>query len=174
MKQKCIAGPYAHAAQSTADPKQSDIDACEARFATKFTKLDLRGGCLTTGDAAAIEQKVDSFIADLVAELDSGNPSLCQANKIKTAAGIAKCLLTLEAKEAASGLPKDQTKVDRCRDKLAARFAALELGPTCDTSGDAGAIGAKVDAFVADVDAELPWVTTTTTAPESTTTTTVP
>jgi hypothetical protein len=162
-KQKCIATVYAHAAQSSAAPKQADIDECEAKFAGYFAKLDLKGGCITSGDAGAIEGKVDAFVADLVTELDAGNPSLCQANKIKSAAKKASCLLALEAREAYKGFPKDPVKEQRCRDKFTARFAALELRPGCDTTGDAAAIEDKVDAFVADVDGEIPGSTTTTT-----------
>jgi hypothetical protein len=170
-KQSCITMAYAHAAQSSADPKQEDIAECELKFATAFARLEARSGCVTSGDAAAIEGKVDAFVADLVTELDLGNPSRCQANKMKAAARKAKCLLYLDAREATQGLPAAPIRIQRCRDRLPRQFAAFELGPGCDTTGDADAIEAKVDAFVADVDTELPWATTTTTEPTTTTTT---
>ncbi len=153
-KQRCLAREYAHAAQSSAPPQQSEIDTCEAKFSGTFAKVE---GCLTTGDAAAIEAKVDAFVADLVTELDSGNPSRCQALKIKATANHAKCLLRVEAREAASGVPQDPLRAQKCQLKFDAAFANLEAGPECDTTGDAAAIDAKVDAFVADVDNELPF-----------------
>jgi hypothetical protein len=164
-KTTCLSNQYAHAAQSNADPKQDNIDTCKAKFAALFAKLDLKGGCPTTGDAAAIETKVDAFVADLVTELDSGNPNLCQAYKITASAKKAKCLLIIKAKEAAYGVPVDPLKAQRCRDKFAAKFAGLELKYNCDTTGDAAAIEAKVDAYVEDVATEIPATTTTTTLP---------
>ena len=167
-KGACIAKEYAHAAQSNAAPQQGDIDACVAKFEATFAKLDLKGDCPTTADAPAIEAKVDGFVADLVTELDSGNPSLCQAYKMRAAAKKAKCLLYVEAKEAQYGAAVDPLKFQACRDKFAARFAGLEVKDNCDTTGDAAVIEAKVDAFVTDVEGEIPATTTTTTAEATT------
>ena len=154
-KPKCLAAEYAHAAQSSSPPQQSDIEECEAKFAIRFEKIELKGGCLTTGDAAAIESKVDAFVADLVAELDNGNNSRCQGLKILAAAVQARCLLLLDAREASRAEPIDPERVAKCQHKFDAVWADLEAAPGCETTGDAGAIDAKVDAFVADVDGEL-------------------
>ena len=42
----------------------------EGHFASAWAKLESSSGCLTVGDAAAIEAKIDSFVADIVASLD--------------------------------------------------------------------------------------------------------
>lgn len=41
----------------------------ETKFLAAFTSAEARGGCLTTGDAAAIEAVVDACVADAVAAL---------------------------------------------------------------------------------------------------------
>src|SRR5207249_680357 len=41
----------------------------EARFATRWQKIEAKGGCATVGDSATIEQRVDNFVTDVVAEL---------------------------------------------------------------------------------------------------------
>ena len=154
-KPKCLAAEYAQAAQSSAPPRQSEIDECEAKFEIGFQKSELKGNCLTTGDAGAIESKVDAFVADLVAELDNGNNSRCQGLKIRAAAAQARCLLILEAREARRGEPVDPLRVAKCQHKFDVTWADLEAGPGCETTGDAGTIDGKVDAFVSDVDGEL-------------------
>src|SRR5262245_29890084 len=42
---------------------------CESRFSATFARNEANGGCTTTGDAAAIEAKVDNFIVDLNIDL---------------------------------------------------------------------------------------------------------
>jgi hypothetical protein len=80
----------------------------------------------------------------------------CAGAKIKAVGKKAKCLLGLEAKEAAKGVAPDPAKVQKCQDKLVSAFTKAEAKGGCTTTGDAAAIEAKVDAFVADVADELP------------------
>ena len=42
----------------------------EAQYAYQFARLEANGGCLTTGDDAALEAKIDAFVADMIAALD--------------------------------------------------------------------------------------------------------
>jgi len=49
------------------------IAKAQSKFTKGFTVAEGKGGCLTTGDAAAIEDKVDAFAADVIEEL--GSPS---------------------------------------------------------------------------------------------------
>ena len=44
------------------------ISKTESKFTKGFAKAEAKGGCLTTGDAGAIEAKVDAFVADVVAD----------------------------------------------------------------------------------------------------------
>jgi hypothetical protein len=48
---------------------------CQTKLGTAYSKLEGKGDCGTTGDATAIEAKVDAFVLDLVDELDLGSSS---------------------------------------------------------------------------------------------------
>jgi hypothetical protein len=54
-------------------------DAClaktEAKFVSAWTRIESRGGCATTNDAADVEAKVDDFVDDLVAALPPSTTS---------------------------------------------------------------------------------------------------
>jgi cysteine-rich repeat protein len=64
-KTKCSA----KAAKSGAGVDPLCMQKCEQRFATAFTKAESKGGCTTTGDAPAIEAKVDAFVSDVEDDL---------------------------------------------------------------------------------------------------------
>jgi hypothetical protein len=141
---------------STIDPAK--VAKCEATFSKSFAKSEAKGGCFTTGDAAVIESKVDAFVADLATELDVGtgtNPNACEGSKIKAASKKANCKAQLEAKQASKGGTIDPAKVAKCEATFSKAFAKAEAKGGCNTTADAAAIEAKVDAYVADVDAEL-------------------
>jgi hypothetical protein len=138
----------------TIDPAK--VAKCEAKLSSAFAKQEAKGGCTTTGDAAAIEAKVDAFVADIDTDLEVGTlPNKCQGEKIKAAGKKAECKLGLESKQASKGGTIDPAKVAKCEAKLSSAFAKQEAGGACNTTGDAAAIEAKVDAFVADVDDEI-------------------
>lgn len=42
----------------------------ESQYAYAFAKLEANGGCLTHGDSAALEAKINSFVADIITSLD--------------------------------------------------------------------------------------------------------
>jgi hypothetical protein len=46
------------------------IAKCKQQFVAAFTKIEASGTCVTSGDATAIEAKIDSFVDDVVAELN--------------------------------------------------------------------------------------------------------
>src|SRR5439155_16911677 len=96
-------------------------------------------------------------------------PNKCQGAKIKDAGKKASCLAGLQAKVVGSGATLDPAKVAKCDAKVGAAYAKLEAKGPCNTSGDAGAIEAKVDAFVADLVSEESATTTTSTTASSTT-----
>jgi hypothetical protein len=141
----------------TLDPAR--MAKCEATFSTSFAKSEAKGGCTTTGDAAVIEAKVDAFVLDLDMELDvltGTNPNKCEGTKLKAAAQKASCKCSLEAKQAATGGIIDPAKVAKCEATFSKSFAKSEAKGGCNTTADAAAIEGKVDAFVTDVDTELP------------------
>src|SRR5919201_2664848 len=89
------------AAGGTIDP--AAIAKCEAKLSAAYAKQQLGTTCVTTGDAAAIESKVDAFVADLANELDVNtgtNPNKCEGEKIKASGKKALCKLALVAKQA--------------------------------------------------------------------------
>jgi hypothetical protein len=135
-----------------ADPAK--IQKCKDALTTAFTKLEAKGNCLTTGDAASIEAGIDGYTADVDAALNPGAPTSsnkCQALKIKAASTKTTCLLGLKAKAAATGNvlePLDPNNFAKCVEKFSTAFSKLETKGGCVTSGDAGAIESKIDAFV--------------------------
>jgi hypothetical protein len=148
---------------------------CEATFSKSFAKSEAKGACATTGDAVAIETKVDAFVIDLDSELNvptGTDPNRCESDKIKAAAKKTVCKCALESKQAARGGTIDPAKVAKCEATFSKSFAKAESKGACNTTGDAAAIEGKVDAFVADVDAELPPEPTTSTTASTTTSTT--
>ncbi len=148
----------------TADPAR--VQKCKDQLGGTFAHAEARGGCLTPGDAAAIENKVDAFVDDVFMALDVGTPNGCQSAKIQAAGRKASCLLGLRAKEA-TGAGLDPGKVQACKDRLsgpAGTFAREEAGGSCATTGDASTIEDKVDAFVDNVVGEEPTVATCATA----------
>lgn len=78
----------------------------------------------------------------------SSKKKICVANK---AAGLLKC----HEKAEKTGSPVDSSCTQKVVDKFTACFAKLETKGGCLTTGDTGAIEAKVDAFVVDVVTEV-------------------
>jgi len=138
-----------------------------------FGKLELKndGPCLTFGDLDAEEAKVEAFVADVVLELyDSSPPNKCSAGKLKCVRKKTACILTVHSKAQKLGLPLDPAELQKCYDKfdggtkgpdagcfakLEAKQDPLEFETVCPSVADAATQEAKVDAFVADVLAEL-------------------
>ncbi len=139
--------------------------------------------CPTLDDTAALEAKVDAFVADAQEELDPGsvielNP--CTAAKLKCVRKKNKCKLNVYAKAFKKGLPPDAVKLQKCEDKFDGAAdpakgcfekAEAKVPFTCVTVDDTAAFEAKVDAEVNDVLAELnPAFPTPTPTPTVTTT----
>jgi len=156
----CQAALEAKEAQSGAAVDPEKIAKCQANLAKAFGKSEQKGGCLTPGDAAGIEGKVGAFVLDLQTALDVAtgtNPNKCEGAKIKAAAKKLACKCALEAKQAQKGGAIDLVKFTKCETAFDASFTKSEEKGGCNTTGDTAAIEAKVDAFLADLDASLPW-----------------
>jgi hypothetical protein len=172
---KCLLSLEGREAKTGTAPDSVKVQQCKDRLSSTFSTNETNGGCLTTGDADAIEDKVDAFVADVDVELYSGGVDACASAKLKAAGKLAACLLGLEAKAAANGTSPDGFKIAKCSEKLSTAFTKAETRGGCNTTGDAGNINGKVDAFVVDADAELSGSSpTTSTTATSTTTTTSP
>ena len=53
------------------------LSKAEDKFDASFAKSDDKGGCVTTGDAAAIEAEIDATLANLLAALPAAAPTTC-------------------------------------------------------------------------------------------------
>jgi hypothetical protein len=145
---------------SSAVKKGDPVDAAcltkaETKFNASFAKAEAKPPCLTTGDGAAIEAKIDAFIADLAGTLGGPGPSACSSAKYKEAGKKAYGKLGCHRKAAQKGVPVDPACLAKAETKYNAGFAKAEAKGDCVTTGDAAAIEAKVDAFIDDVLAEL-------------------
>src|ERR1051326_1121322 len=97
----------------TGDPLK--IQKCKDKESSTFAKAELKPPCVTSGDAAAIEAKVDAFVDDVVGEIagtTSDTPPLsgCDAAEIAAAGKKAKCLLGLESGALKKGIAPDPLK----------------------------------------------------------------
>jgi len=154
-KAACLLKIYAGVETKGGVPDPLKVQKCKDKLTSDFSKNETKG-CGTASDAAAIEAKVDAFVADINSSLLVKAPNKCQAAKLKSASKKATCLTGLESKYASSGIAPDPTKVQKCKDKLTGDFTKNEAkAPGCVISGDAAAIENKVDAFADDVALEL-------------------
>jgi hypothetical protein len=135
-------------------PEPAKLARCGSKHADGFAKAERKADCLTTADAGALGARIDDFVLALDGSLSIGTPAACPAKKLGAASRSAACLLRRKAKEAAKDAAPDPAKEAACRAKLAAAFARAERKP-CGTTGDAAAVQAAVDEFVAGVDTEL-------------------
>jgi len=158
---------------------------CEAKVIAKFDggtkgiasgcigKLDVKndGPCITLGDTASLEAKIDAYVTDVLSELEPTPPSgvnKCLAGKTKCVSKKTEGLLKCRGK-----CQKDPFKCGgvqtACEAKVIAKFdggtkgiasgciGKLDVkndGP-CETFGDTAPLEAKADAFVTDVLTEL-------------------
>ena len=137
-----------------------------------FARLEAEndGTCITFGDFAAHEAKVDAFVLDVVQELDPGYPvpllNTCSAGKkkcvLKRTVGWLKCEERCDkdwpnqcGNVQIMCRSKVMVKYNGGNDPAAGCFAKLESKGGCITTGDSGALEAKLDSFIADVRSEL-------------------
>lgn len=159
-KAKCLAVLEAGEAASNEPADPGKVEKCSDKFSAAFAKAEGQGGCSTTGDAAAIEAKVDAFVGSLAAALDVSDPpepNACEEAKLRAAAKKTDCKLKLKAGRAANPrFPPNPFRMPKCHDRFNATFAKLEEDGGCNTLGDAEDIEALVDAFVDDIDQLAP------------------
>jgi hypothetical protein len=125
------------------------------KFSTAFGKAEGVGDCLTLADEAAIEAIVDAFVDDAATELRPITPTTCSTRKLDAAGDKtgdkAKCYETAVH----FGVPVDPGCLTLAESKFSTAWATAESKPDCLTLGDEAVIEAKVDAFIADLVAEL-------------------
>ncbi len=75
-KAACIAALQAKFVGKGTPIDPTKLAKCNAKVTDAYAKLEAKGGCNTTNDAATIEGQVDTFVDGLVSALDVG-PSNC-------------------------------------------------------------------------------------------------
>ena len=144
----CLLGLEAKAAVTAGQKDEAKVVACRQKMAAAFANADKGRDCHGTNDQT--EAEVDAFIATVQAEIGSpsGSASKCDAKRLKAVGKEAQCVLASTAKLSAKGEPTDPTKIDKCKDKLAAAFEST--GGNC-SSGGPGTPGgpAQIDAEIA-------------------------
>ncbi len=141
---------------TTADP--DCLANAQAKLDSGFARAESAGGCLTTGDDAAVSAQIDQLVSDVVAALPFGaDPAsrACAGTKRKAAGkkmkGLAKCVAT--------GAKSDQAADPGCTATVEQKFdgiyANAESRGGCATVGDAAAIEAMINAALADATTSL-------------------
>ncbi len=129
----------------------------ETKFGDAFTKADAKPPCFATGDAAAIESKVDMFVSDMVTNLrpTPASASVCVAKKIKAVGKKAFGKLNCQQKAAGKGEDVDSECIAKVETKFIDGFAKAQEQPDCQTTGDASTIETAINSFVNDAVTEL-------------------
>jgi hypothetical protein len=147
---------FAKAAARGEPPDLACLAKAEEKFGIAFARADA-GSCFEIGDAPVIEAKTDSFVNDLVTELQtSAGPSKCTGSKLKAAGKKVGGRTGCFAKAAGNGVAVDPTCLQKYTNGFSAALQKAELkGDDCQTLGDATAIEAKIDSFSQDLVTEL-------------------
>ncbi len=130
------------------------LGTAEEKFDAAYAKIEAKGGCLTNGDAPAIEALVDSFVAGAVGALPDGatpEGAKCASSKIQAAGKKADGKLKCHAKAIGKAIAVDAACITKVEGKFSAAFAKVEAKGGCATTGDAGTIEASVDDLVTSV-----------------------
>jgi hypothetical protein len=87
---------YRKAVLAGTAPDADCLARAEAKFVRALAAADVRGGCLTTGDAADVEAIVDQFIADLVAHFPNTTTSSTTTTSSSSSSSFASPPPTLD------------------------------------------------------------------------------
>ncbi len=149
-KANCLASISSKAIRRATAVDASKLAKCSSKLVAGFTQAEKRAGaaCPTTGDAAAIESRIDTCIGNVIADLggvpgSGGATSGCQARKVKEVGKFAQCTFKVAARAARRGDPAD---FGLCNRKLAQLWSLTESRPPCATTGDLAAVRADLDA----------------------------
>jgi len=127
----------------------------DTRFLARFAKAEELPDCMTTGDAAGVEDTVDTLVADLVAALRPLTPSRCTSAKIVAADLKGRDKLGCHAAAANTGGAVDPACLADAEANFADDFVIAEGRGDCYTTGDAELIEGAVDGVVVGFTTEL-------------------
>jgi plastocyanin len=168
---------YAKAASKNLPVDDACLGKAETTFTTAFSKAESKGGCLTVGDASAVEANITAFVQSEATAIPSGgtkDDGKCASSKLKAAGIKAMAKLLCNAKAATKNIPVDRACLGKANANLTKAFAKAEKKGGCVTTGDAATVEQAVDALVAQLVSQLTTggPTTTTAGPTTTTTST--
>ncbi len=166
-KLKC----HATAASKAVVVSPTCLTKAETKFSSAFTKAEAKGGCVTIGDAAAVEALVDDCVDAVRTALGTSmqkNP--CLKGKLNAAGKKASSKLKCSAKAVTKGQAADPTCLTKAETKFDQAFAKLDAKGGCVTTADAAAVEMIVDSDC--VDAIVPVLPAPTATPTATKTAT--
>jgi pimeloyl-ACP methyl ester carboxylesterase len=142
---------HAKATKKGEEVDASCLSKAAGAFAKSFTKVEGKGGCLDTrsDDAVQVEGLVDKLTTRTVTALlpAGASASTCSSKKLKSAGKRAAKILKAHGKTVkkadAGKLPQSMEKIG---EKFAQGFTKAESQGDCQTTGDADAAAATVDA----------------------------
>lgn len=147
----------AAAARAGATVDAGCLTAAEAKLSEKVAIADAAGGCVASGNAAAIAARLVSLGADLQSAVHPGAAaSLCAARKLTLVARTSKIVLAARGGNLLHPNPGAlQARVVRQHEKLTFAFAVLESQGGCPTFADAGNVLARLETAVGQVAGEI-------------------
>jgi hypothetical protein len=77
-------------------PDAECIARVESKFASVWARIEARGGCVVSGDAATVESLVDGLVADLVAAIPP-TTSLRHRRRLHGVSAVLQMLLIRQA-----------------------------------------------------------------------------
>lgn len=145
-------GCHAKATQKGVPVDALCLSKAAAKLSATALKQDDAGGCLLPGYGGDLVALAASLTADVVGATPPSGVAKCAAAKQKNAGKTAAAKLGCHAKATKAGTSVDAACLAKADAKLVAAFAKDEdKSPGCDDFGVAGAIGPRIDAFVASV-----------------------
>ncbi len=156
--------------------------ACLTKLSTKlvtdFGKAEAKGGCLTPGDASAVQSTVDACVQDVrVRMMIGGDPlplSKCNSGKLKGAGKLITKTLGCHDTALKKALPVAPACLAKADEGWTKAFAKANVKGDCTRLDDGPGITADLEECLTNVLDDVTAPTSTTTTTTSTTTTTVP
>jgi hypothetical protein len=130
----------------------------DGKLTSAYTKAEAKLDCLApNGDAGAISAKDLALVSDIHQAVNAGGggPSKCDSKKVQVATKKAADKGGCYAKAIGKGLPVDPLCLGKAETKFSSAVTKAEAGTDCTNTGQAAALEAIVDAYIADLVTEL-------------------
>ncbi len=151
-------GCHARAASKGVPVDGECVARADEALVKAFGKAEAKGGCLTAGDAGAVEGTVDGFVQPVAGALPAGSTKesrKCAVAKLKAAGEMAVATLGCHARAASKGGPVDIGCLARAEEAFVRAFGSAERKGGCASVGDADDVEQFVDGLVSQVVTQL-------------------